>query len=699
MRFKNKRASTVLVGALTVAGLALAAETVSAAEGFALRRVAGEDRYETAAALAADAFAEGSDVAIVASGESFPDALAGSFLAGRFGEGAPILLTQRDSLPESTTAALDELQASTVYVLGGTAAVSDEVIASLGAADRTVERIAGDDRYETAAAIASYEATGAADPGTVGGAKTVIVASGEGFADALAAGPLAFVGTLPIVLTPADALDGSAAAAIESVGAKRAWIVGGTGAIEDAVEDELEEMGLTAVRVAGANRYATAVAAAARGRADLGLTATAIDLASGENFPDALAAGPVSGAANRPLLLTARAALSDATEQYLVDNSAKLTEGRVFGGTAAVTPLAVAQANEAGSSGESLGVDRIVAIRPEENEYDYVTEGTDEIVTVTYEATDGFTVDGRRASEAAFEEAATPGDIIVVDADGGDPDDHDLTDVSAASFTSGTVGNVDLADDQLDIVEPVSGATLRQNIGYAEAFRVDGATATLEEFEADVNEGDTIEIAAGSFNLANQVVEGDADDTEVIEGALIAPLTSNETRFKIGGLGDDPAASSDPGQTPDEEASGNDDRYVVDGTDENLRIDGAEATYEQFEAAINDGDQMTYARQDGIETITIVNENEVLAGESLEGADGDGDGNPIADDSDGGSFTLVEDDGTETVIDYTNATDFIIDGVLDTEAAFEEELSAGDDVVVERDGSTIVSITMRNDAP
>ena len=81
--------------------------------------------------------------------------------------------------------------------------------------------------------------------------------------------------------------------------------------MSDATETAAEAAGATTERVAGANRYATAVALA-----DFGLetfaetTDTGIDLATGEKFPDALAAGPASGESNRPLLLTATSSLS-----------------------------------------------------------------------------------------------------------------------------------------------------------------------------------------------------------------------------------------------------------------------------------------------------------------------------------------------------------------------------------------------------
>src|SRR5680860_516169 len=72
------------------------------------QRLAGSNRYATAAAVSAATFAEGVDVAFIATGENFPDALAGGPLAGS--RGAPVLLTGRDALPAETAAELDRLE-------------------------------------------------------------------------------------------------------------------------------------------------------------------------------------------------------------------------------------------------------------------------------------------------------------------------------------------------------------------------------------------------------------------------------------------------------------------------------------------------------------------------------------------------------------------------------------------------------------
>ena len=692
-----RRALAGIAALLAVGVLATAAPDARAASGFALTRVAGANRYATAASLAAAAFPGGSTVAVLASGENFPDALAGSFLAGRFGTGAPILLTTRDALPAETDAALEDLGTTTVYLLGGTAAISEAVATALG--ERTVVRVAGANRYETAAEIATLDAEGAAAPGEVSGDPTVIISSGEGFADALASGPLAFTGHLPVLLTPAGDLSDAASAAIDELEATRAIVAGGTAAVSAAIVTELEGKGMTVQRVAGANRYATGVALADLGRTSLGLSETAVDIASGENFPDALAAGPASGVANRPLLLTAGDELSDATEDYLVEHSDTLTTGRVFGGSAAVSETAVNQAESAGASGETLGATRVVEFDKTANTYTAVVDGSDTSTVVEYGDNDDFTVDGQDASLAGFEAAMTVGDIILFD-DPDSPSEHDLTNVGAAAFTTGTVGNVDLENDQLDLIDPVTGAAFRSNITYSGTFRVDAGASDLAGFEADVNEGDTLEISGG-FNLTNAVFTGTASDVEITDPTA-GDLGSPEARFKIdGALGDIPAAEdNDLGQDNDGTyrancapgASGQ--AFTVEGNDE--------ATCDEFSAALTDGDTVSYSRAGGVERFTIVNaaggtvEGTALGGSFEPNGDGIDPPAPTAqpDDSDGGSFRMVDDVGTVTTHDYTDGGTFVVDGLVSTEAVFEDEFSAGDGIVF-RAADTPSSTTQR----
>lgn len=174
-------------------------------------------------------------------------------------------------------------------------------------------RLAGSDRYETAVALSR-----AAFPSH---AATVVVATGEGFADALCAAPLAVSLRAPLLLVRKDRLDAAVADEIRRLGAREAVVVGGEGAVSETVARAVG-VALTrqrrVVRVAGSDRYATSVAIA-RYMAAVRGAPRGVLLATGENFPDALAGGVLSARKNMPVLLTRRTELPADAQPFLAD--------------------------------------------------------------------------------------------------------------------------------------------------------------------------------------------------------------------------------------------------------------------------------------------------------------------------------------------------------------------------------------------
>jgi len=189
--------------------------------GIGVDRRAGDDRYDTAAQLA-DPEAER---AFLAAGDNFPDALTAAAPAGL--SQAPMLLTDPDELPEATRDWLDDAALSEVVLVGGTAAVSQDVAEEVAeATGLTPERLSDDDRYGTAAAVIDwFEArSDAQDP------SGLIVAQGGGFADALAGGPLAAArGQALMIVPPDDAESNTAASAFldEREQLERVTLLGG----------------------------------------------------------------------------------------------------------------------------------------------------------------------------------------------------------------------------------------------------------------------------------------------------------------------------------------------------------------------------------------------------------------------------------------------------------------------------------------
>ncbi|MER3390336.1 MAG: cell wall-binding repeat-containing protein [Microcella sp.] len=189
------------------------------------------------------------------------------------------------------------------------------------------ERLAGDDRYETAVAIS--------EAGFPDGAATVYIANGVGYADALSAAPAAAEDGAPLLLTPPNALPAAVIAELNRLSPSTIVVVGGTAVVSTSVENALAGLGFspTVERVAGADRYATS-----RAIADYAFsTATAAYIASGLNFPDALTAGPAAAELGGPVVLVRGTANSvDAATLTLLDDLG-VTDVSIAGGTVVVS--------------------------------------------------------------------------------------------------------------------------------------------------------------------------------------------------------------------------------------------------------------------------------------------------------------------------------------------------------------------------
>ena len=278
-------------------------------------------RYGTAAALADEAFPDGADTALLATGRAFADALAAAPLAAA--ESGPILLTEPDALPDETMDALEDLGVTDVIILGGPSAISEDVEAELTDESYQVVRRAGENRFQTAAQLALL-----AHPD---GADTVLLATGTNFADALAAAPLAAAEDAPILLASADRLPGATSRALAELGAQEVIVLGGEAAIGEAVEQQLVAGGYAVDRLAGPDRAATAALLA---RAAHPEGATVALLTTGTDFPDALAAAPLAAERGGPILRVGADVVPDATMASLEELGVE--EVLLLGGTAVV---------------------------------------------------------------------------------------------------------------------------------------------------------------------------------------------------------------------------------------------------------------------------------------------------------------------------------------------------------------------------
>lgn len=291
-----------------------------------IQRLAGANRYATAARIAGQQFAS-SDKAVLMSGQDFPDALAGGLYAAS--QNVPALLTPADHLAEETLAALDQLAVNEVEIIGGEKAISPAVAKQLEAHGFRVSRRAGADRYQTSIALAQ-----AARSQT----ETVFLVSGQHFADGLSVSPLAYQMDGALLLSPADHLPDATLKAISDFGARQVVIVGGEKAISSAVADQLKQSGLAVERISGADRYQTNLKLYQTYLSD---EPRGVFITSGETFADALCGGGLAARWNQPLMLAQPNQLPARTEAQLA--AWPLREITVLGGNLAISPAVYQQ--------------------------------------------------------------------------------------------------------------------------------------------------------------------------------------------------------------------------------------------------------------------------------------------------------------------------------------------------------------------
>ncbi len=314
---------------------------LSAGGGIRLYSLSGSTRYDTAAAVAKSAYPSGvsSQTAIVVNGgdESWADSLSASSLAGMLD--CPVLYTASDWLPDATASALRSLGISKVLIVGGTGVVGDGVESSLGGVCQSVERIWGQDRYQTQLAIYRY----GSEVGTWSG--NALVASGSSYADALSASPVAYGQKMPIFLSPSDGY-----MTLEQVDAllesdvSSFTILGGSAAVPSTMDGFL--IGILAKktgtydsgnveRLAGGDRYETSWSIASWGVNRGLLEWSNAGLANGYRPADALAGCVLQGKSRSPMLLIGEDSLGPV---YNLSGCSPYS-ARVYGGTAVVSQI------------------------------------------------------------------------------------------------------------------------------------------------------------------------------------------------------------------------------------------------------------------------------------------------------------------------------------------------------------------------
>jgi putative cell wall-binding protein len=292
----------------------------------------GKDRCETAALAVRHAFPNASkvDTVLIATAGNFPDALAASVLAGV--TSAPLLLSDAPSLNPYTQAQLYRLAPETVYLLGGTHALSKAVETSIADMPSVTEviRLGGADRYATAKLVA--------DEAVSLGARTseMYLATGENFPDALSVASFAVSAQVPVLLTTSGRLSAEASAFIKANKPTDVFVIGGSTVVSDAAYRSAQALGAKVTRLGGTDRYQTSAKLVSTLVARYKINPQIIGSASGENFPDALAGAASVGQNNGILVLTNPKKLSPTVKTLMTSYKANNLYAEVFGGLAAI---------------------------------------------------------------------------------------------------------------------------------------------------------------------------------------------------------------------------------------------------------------------------------------------------------------------------------------------------------------------------
>lgn len=307
--------------------------------------VQGVSRYDTALTAAnlvfdapMDTGPDGHRWVVIASGANWPDALAASGLAGALK--GPLLLTLPSSIPDSVRSYIIASGADRAAIVGGTGAVSADVQADLAAlvgGSANVKRYGEASRYATSARIAQ-ETVGAVGREPWDG--VAFLATGGNFPDALAAAPLSAAKGRPMYLAhPLTGVSDETVNAMKAIGVDRVVVLGGTGVVSEASVSKVRAAGITVGagdRWFGSDRYDTARRIAEESILE-GLTPRRAGLATGENYPDALAGGVAQGLSGSVLMLTKSTVLSPPALSFFTDHKGEIEDLRFFGGVKALS--------------------------------------------------------------------------------------------------------------------------------------------------------------------------------------------------------------------------------------------------------------------------------------------------------------------------------------------------------------------------
>lgn len=281
----------------------------------------GSNRANVAVNVAKKYFFDTNKVILV-NQTKFPDAISATNISqGKY----PVLYTYDGHVQDETIQLLQNLQLDEIYILGGTQSINETVVNQLkNATNVKVTRITGNNRY-TVNVNAIKE--------NYSHKEHVVIAGGSVYADALYGVPFANTIASPVVLTRTNGLDDVSVDLLKELGVKQATIIGGPATVSEAVENQLNKLGISYQRIYGENRY---IGSAETAKASY-FNPKNIVIASGEVFSDALVSAPLAQKLEAPILLVQKERMREEVSQYLIDSASTVENVYIQGGTSTVS--------------------------------------------------------------------------------------------------------------------------------------------------------------------------------------------------------------------------------------------------------------------------------------------------------------------------------------------------------------------------
>ena len=283
-------------------------------------RLSGTNRYVTSVAISKEGWEQATTV-IIATGLDYADALAASSLSKS--KNAPILLTEKDAMNQNIITEIKRLKATQAILIGGNGVIGNGVEKQLNGLKIDITRIGGTDRYDTSKKVAEK----------LGVSNGIIMATGFDFPDALSIAPIAGIKSIPILLSPKNSMDSNIANFLKNKNIPVSYIVGGTGVIGESIASNVPNN----KRLGGDNRYATNLTINKTFEKDLNFDT--IYLATGTDFPDALAGSALAAKNNAPIFLTGKDLISPETINFIKSKNVKHVV--ILGGTGVVSEKVV----------------------------------------------------------------------------------------------------------------------------------------------------------------------------------------------------------------------------------------------------------------------------------------------------------------------------------------------------------------------